>query len=63
MTSAPSQPKSLKADATSSSELEISWYPPEFPNGIVTHYIIRGSLVEEDKNYYDDQDSCAGNYR
>ena len=63
MSAEPSQPQNLKADATSNAELEISWEPPKYPNGIVSQYTVRGRLREEDMKYYDSQNSCAGNLR
>ena len=43
----PGIPMGLKAAYLSTSELEISWQPPERPNGIITSYVI----VYKEKSY------------
>ena len=41
---APSEPQDLQVDIISHSSLTLSWDPPQFPGGVVTHY--RVSWVE-----------------
>uniref|UniRef100_A0A8D9BPN7 receptor protein-tyrosine kinase n=1 Tax=Cacopsylla melanoneura TaxID=428564 RepID=A0A8D9BPN7_9HEMI len=46
--STPSVPRELSARPLSSSDLEISWKPPQTPNGNVTHYYIVGVWERDD---------------
>lgn len=36
----PSQPQKIKALAFSSDSVLVSWLPPLYPNGIISHYTV-----------------------
>ncbi|XP_026678999.1 insulin-like growth factor 1 receptor, partial [Diaphorina citri] len=54
----PSVPRELIATPLSSSEIEISWKPPEKPNGNVTHYYIVGSWERDDPMIIETRNYC-----
>lgn len=57
----PSEPRDLTVNVISSTELEVKWKPPKFPNGNVTHYkvaYLRQTIDSEayvQRNYCDDR--------
>nr|QIS94309.1 insulin receptor 1a [Pyrrhocoris apterus] len=55
----PTEPRSLSAFSNSSSELVISWQPPAYPNGNLTHYIITGYWERDSKEFIEQRDYCS----
>ncbi|XP_041463958.1 insulin-like peptide receptor [Lytechinus variegatus] len=53
-----SPPSSLNVISNSSSELVITWKPPEHPNGNLTHYIITWEPRYLFKQQFEDRDFC-----
>ncbi|XP_075217094.1 insulin-like receptor [Lycorma delicatula] len=54
----PTKPILPKAYSNSSHELVISWFPPNQPNGNVTHYIIQGTWERDDQNFLQQRNYC-----
>uniref|UniRef100_A0A1B6DYS9 Tyrosine-protein kinase receptor n=1 Tax=Clastoptera arizonana TaxID=38151 RepID=A0A1B6DYS9_9HEMI len=55
----PSAPLALKASSISSSELNIHWSPPSFPNGNVTHYVVTVKWEREDADFLEQRNYCS----
>lgn len=55
---APSSPRALSIWSNSSSELVMSWFPPLYENGNLTHYRIIGRWEPDDPNFIDQRNYC-----
>ena len=44
----PSEPKLLEAVTVASTSVTLQWMPPEFPNGVITHYSIHYNGMDID---------------
>ncbi|PSN49106.1 hypothetical protein C0J52_13639 [Blattella germanica] len=54
----PSVPKEIRAVSNSSSDIILQWLPPEYPNGILSHYLISGKWMKDDQRYLDQRNYC-----
>lgn len=50
--SMPSMPKESRAYANSSTKLLVKWYPPAYPNGNLSYYLVRWQQQPEDRELY-----------
>ena len=46
----PSVPHNVNVTALSSTMLQVTWFPPLHPNGVITGYNITWKLIEDDNN-------------
>ncbi|XP_072050525.1 insulin-like peptide receptor isoform X2 [Amphiura filiformis] len=56
--SEPTTPEKLNVYSTSSTNLTVMWSPPEHPNGIITHYVIRWQKQSLDREQFLSRDFC-----
>ncbi|XP_073983157.1 insulin receptor-like isoform X2 [Rhodnius prolixus] len=56
--SRPSMPLYLLAHSNSSSEIVVTWEPPEKPNGKLSHYIVKATMHGDDPTYLEARDYC-----
>lgn len=52
MISVPSAPKDIKAAASSTTKILVTWLPPRYRNGILISYTIYMSLIEDGKEVH-----------
>ncbi|KAB0790030.1 hypothetical protein PPYR_15663 [Photinus pyralis] len=58
LTADPSKPYNLKASSTSSDSITLTWNPPQFPNGILSHYLVIAYLESDDPRFISRRNYC-----
>ncbi|KAK9511749.1 hypothetical protein O3M35_000352 [Rhynocoris fuscipes] len=56
--SRPTMPTSLMASSNSSSQIVVTWKPPEHPNGKLSHYIVKAIMHPDDPSYLESRNYC-----
>ncbi|CAG7723244.1 unnamed protein product [Allacma fusca] len=59
----PDNPKGLSLTATSSSDVTVTWYPPDKPNGVLDIYEIYMKAIPEDPDFQDQRNYCTDRRR
>ena len=55
---APSSVVNLIVYSKSPSNLTVAWEPPDPPNGIITHYLVKWQKQNMDKEQFNERDFC-----